>query len=212
MGPDSSNIYISYVTCKENGATLNDLLLTAYLRVLSRNAAGTPISIPCPVDLRKYINKENQARLGICNLTSNYYVRVKVEKDESFEGTLQKVSKQMSKQKQSLACLKGPILLNLVYHLLPRRMMQRLFFKLFTIPVVSYTNLGVIDNSRLRFEGAVVQGCYMTGAIKHVPYFQISFSSYDGMGTISCNLYGTNEDRKWIVRFLEEMAAELIEL
>ena len=53
---------------------------------------------------------------------------------------------------------------------------------------------------------------YLTGAIKQVPYFQIAVSTYEGVCTISSNLYGTENDKKNIEQFLFDMRKELKEL
>ena len=45
--------------------------------------------------------------------------------------------------------------------------------------------------------------------IKYTPYFQIAVSIYDDNCTLSCNLYGTPQDKKWIGCFLMEISEEL---
>lgn len=84
--------------------------------------------------------------------------------------------------------------------------------EVFTIPVVSYTNLGVIDKKQLNFDNIEISHIYLTGAIKHVPYFQIAVSTYNGVCTISSNLFGSENDKKNIIYFLNEMKKELKEL
>jgi len=193
---------------KSTGASVNDMLMAAYIRLLSRRSGNERIVIPCPVDLRKYITK-NQKH-GICNLTSNYFCDVTVGRDELFLDTLAKVSFQMKLQKDSSKCLKSVMMLEFVFRILPSRFLQRNFGKYFTIPVVSYTNLGVVDKQLLRFGNNGVTEVYLTGAIKYVPYFQIAVSTYDDCSTLTCNLHGTPGDRAWIEGFLEELAKELL--
>lgn len=53
---------------KEHDATVNDVILTAYMRVLYQ-LFGRTIIIPCAVDLRKYLPKRRVD--GICNLVTN---------------------------------------------------------------------------------------------------------------------------------------------
>lgn len=90
--------------------------------------------------------------------------------------------------------------------------MKKLFDKVFTIPVISYTNLGVIDKKQLNFDNIEINHIYLTGDIKHVPYFQIAVSTYGGICTISSNLFGSENDKKNIICFLIEMKKELKEL
>lgn len=193
-------------TGKENGATVNDVLLAAYGRVLCRNLERADLLIPCPVDLGKYLPTGTQR--GICNLTSNYMCSLSVKKDDPFKATLQQVSAQMAGQKGSADCLKPVRLLSALFRLLPFRTLQKTFNRAFTIPVISYTNLGILDDTRLRLYDAAVTGAFLTGAIKYVPYFQIAASTFRGTMTLSCNLYGTPSDRIQIERILEAVVNE----
>lgn len=194
------------LSAKKYGATVNDMLLAAYARALSRATGEKTLTIPCPVDLRKYLG-DGEAR--ICNLTSNLICEVEIGEDEPFEATLLKVTRCMAAQKDSTACLKGPLLYGLLYPFVSFRWLERNFSKLFTIPITSFTNLGVLDAKLLRFAGTSVTQAYMTAAIKRVPYFQITASTFEGCCTLTCNLYGTAQDRADIERFLEDMGNEL---
>lgn len=195
---------------KLNGATVNDIIITAYVRALYRKTGNERIVIPCPIDLRKYLSVEEEH--GICNLTSNYICDVIMDNNKSFADTLMDVSKQMKLQKSNNNCLKPVILLECFFNVLPFNLMKKLFDKVFTIPVVSYTNLGVIDKKQLNFDNIEISHIYLTGAIKHVPYFQIAVSTYNGVCTISSNLFGSENDKKNIIYFLNEMKKELKEL
>lgn len=195
---------------RQHNATVNDMLLTAYARVLSRKTNQKRIVIPCPVDLRKYLPKIGQQ--GICNLTSNYICDITIGENDSFSDSLRQTADQMRKQKQSRGSLKSVILLETIFHVLPFWLLQRVFRHLFTIPVLSYSNLGVIDGGKIKFEGSPIKDVFLTGAIKYVPYFQISVSTYEDVLTLSSNLHGTEQDRKSIAEFLQEMEEELCAL
>ncbi|EKQ56856.1 MULTISPECIES: condensation domain-containing protein [unclassified Clostridium] len=193
---------------KNKDVTVNDLIITAYMKVLHKRTGEERIIIPCPVDLRKYLypNQEH----GICNLTSNFICDVIIMKNDSFEDILIQVSKQIKEQKSNDNCLKPVIILELVFNLLPFAILHKVFNKFFTIPVTSFTNLGVIDKKQLRFNDAEITHTYITGAVKYVPYFQIAVSTYDNTCTLSCNLYGTPEDKICIEQFLMDMKNELL--
>lgn len=195
---------------KLNGATVNDIIITAYARALQRKTRNERIIIPCPIDLRKYISINQEH--GICNLTSNYICDVIIDKNSSFIDTLMEVSKQMNLQKSNDNCLKPVIMLGWIFNILPFNLMKRIFNKVFTIPVTSYTNFGVVDKKQLNFDNIKIKHMYLTGAIKNVPYFQIAVSTYDGACTLSSNLYGTENDKKNIECFLMEMKKELKKL
>lgn len=192
---------------KANGATLNDMVLAAYARTLFDETGNGAVVIPCPVDLRKYLKPEQKH--GLCNLTSNYICSLELHSQEPFLETVQRISEQMQRQKSSVYCLKPVWMLQLIFRLLPFKVLQNVFHRVFTIPVLSYTNLGIIESGRLLFDTPVVNA-YMTGAVKYVPYFQIAVSTFNGTLTLSCNLYGTPDDRKQINRFLGKIKSELL--
>lgn len=190
---------------KSHGATVNDMILSAYIRALHGETGQAEIEIPCPVDLRKYCR--GSLAPGLCNLTGNYSCRVSVGENESFADTLVKVSRRMQRQKESRYCLKGPFQLSILSHLLSKKQMRKLLPKLFTVPVVGYTNLGILDFQK-ELNGHITD-CFMTGAVKYVPYFQIAVSTFDGVCTLSCNMHGTPQDKRKIEGFLEAVAYEL---
>jgi NRPS condensation-like uncharacterized protein len=191
-------------------ATINDVLLAAYARALAKATGESRISLPCPVDLRKYLKVSDA--LSICNLTTNYVVAVDIANDTPFFDTLRVVSSQLAEQKTSNACLKSVLLVEFAFRWIPFCFMKRLFPQLFTIPVTSYTNLGLLDAECLRFGTASVTGGLLTGAVKYSPYFQISVSSFEQTLTLSCNLYGTASDCATADAMLESVISELTTL
>lgn len=193
---------------KKHGASVNDMIVTAYVRTLRKALGKDNIVIPCPVDLRKYVTCGK--KLGITNLTSNYICDVTICEKDTFKDTLMKVSGQMKAQKSGTNCLKPVMLLEFAFHALPFKTMQKVFHKVFTIPVISYTNFGIIDEKMLSFGCIPISDIYMTGAIKHVPYLQIAVSTFDDNCTLSCNLYGTSQDKIKIEELLENIKKEFI--
>lgn len=195
---------------KEMGASINDILLTAYIRVLHRVTRCGEITVPCPVDLRKYKSKNQQC--GICNLTSNYFCSVEIPIDETFEETLQKVSVQMRIQKESDTCLKGPMLFHIIFHTLAIQTVQKIFYKTSPVPVTSYTNLGIIDDAKFNFGNTTIDDAFISTAVKKAPYFQLSVSTYQGLCTLTSSFYGTENDRNIINDFLTQIKNELTSL
>lgn len=191
---------------KSSRASVNDMLLAAYIRALHKVTGCVNITVPCPVDLRKY--KKSGQTCGICNLTANYSCHVNMTADEPFGDTLRKVSDQMRAQKESDACLKGPMLYHMMFHLLPFGTVRKLFYKISPVPVTSYTNLGIISDEKFRFGDLAVEDAFISTAVKKVPYFQLSVSTYKGCCTMTSSLYGTEEDRKTVNNFFDMMENE----
>lgn len=191
---------------KDRGTTLNDLLIAAYGRAHHALTGCTECELPCPVDLRKYLAPD--ARCGVCNLTGSYVCRFSVRKKEPFDETLKKVASQLSEQKGSMNCLKGPMLLEFLFSVMPYPAVKKMFEKTFFIPVVSFTNLGILDADGLDF-GIPAADAYLTTAVKHPPFFQVSVSTFADCCTLSSNLCSTDRDRAVVERFLDRMMDEL---
>lgn len=192
---------------KINQVSINDLLLTAYARAARRMSGCKTVTVPCPVDLRKY-KKPNQI-CGICNLTGNYTCRVSISERDSFSTTLNEVSRQMQKKKGSVSCLKGPMLYHILFHLVPFRAMQKLFYRISPVPVTSYTNLGILEQTKFGFGNLGIEDAFLSTAVKSAPYFQVSVSTYCDCCTLTSSIYGTDEDRKTVALFLRRMTDEL---
>lgn len=196
-------------SAKNRNTTVNDALLTAYIRVLRRELGLNSITVPCPVDLRKYL--PDSCKYGITNLTSNYICQIDFKEDETFEETLKKVSSQMKQQKSDKRCLKGILLLDIIFHMLPFPVLQRIFPKIFTIPVVSYSNLGILDGGRLRFGTAAAQDVHMAAAVKKVPYFQLTVFTFEDCCCLNCNLYAAERDKKKMEQILNQVGQEMLD-
>ena len=192
---------------KRRGATLNDLLLAAYFRAHHALTGCPRLVLPCPVDARKYLPENSNC--GVCNLTSSFMVRLSVRDEDPFDETLRAVSEQMSAQKNSTACLKGPLLLDDLFRVLPYSATRRMFFKTFYIPIISYTNIGVLKPELLRFGRSETTDAYLTTAVKKAPFFQVSVSSFAGRCTLSSNMEGTPQNRQTVEQFYDRMLAEL---
>lgn len=191
---------------KSNHASVNDMLLTGYIRALHQIIGCNDITVPCPVDLRKYRNGNQTC--GFCNLTSNYICHVDMAPGGSFDETLYQVSAQMRTQKESDVCLKGPMLYHMMFHILPFGAVRKLFYKLSPVPVTSYTNLGILDSVQLHFGSLTIDDAFISTAVKNTPYFQLSISTFRGRCTMTSSLHGTEEDGKTVNKLFEYIIKE----
>lgn len=209
---DASSLAAATAAAKLAGATVNDLLLAAYARALHKRAGCADVILPCPVDLRRFGHPGQS--FGICNLTSNYFCHLAIRDDEGFGEVLSDVAGQMGEQKKSLGCLKGPLLFHAIARVLPQKALRRVFFASAGVPVVSYTNLGILDEERLTFGSLETRGALIATATKRPPSFQLSASTFRGACTLTSCLYADESDlavaegvlgdvRDEIVRFSE---------
>lgn len=194
------------VYVKKHDATVNDLFLSAYIRSLA-TMFGRAVPIPCTVDLRKYLVGHKAE--GICNLCTNLFCDIGPETGATFEQTLDKVKRSMEREKESTSCLKSMTLLEKVFDILPYKTAKRMVDNHFSNAPIAFTNIGVLDQSRLIFGKTQMTEAYMTGSIKYAPYFQVAVSTYDDLAMLSVNLYGTGSDRNKVSLFLDDIVYEL---
>ena len=185
---------------KINNATINDALLSAYIRALYKVLKINRIALPCPVNLRRFIL--NGKSEGICNLTSNMICEIAYEIGETYEETLLKVKKSMDSEKDDFACLKGPLVLEIAFSLLPYKKAKQIISKSFNNPPIAMTNIGIIDKNKLVFDGLNIKDTFICGSIKYKPYFQIAVTTFDNEITLSVNFCGTERDKIKINEFL----------
>ena len=194
------------VFAKQYGATVNDLIVAAYLRVLYQ-LYGRTIVISSTVDLRKYLPDRRAG--GICNLCTNLTCNIGSEIGSTFAQTLIKVKQVMDKEKSDITCVKSVYLMERAFDVLPDKLAIRLLEKNFSNPFIAFTNIGILDKSKLTFGNIKVTDAYMTGSIKYSPYFQLAISTFDDVAALSVNLYGTQADRNKIALFLDKLETEL---
>ncbi|MGN1450927.1 MAG: hypothetical protein ACI4XQ_02415, partial [Eubacteriales bacterium] len=166
---------------KKQGATLNDVFLTAYARALGKLYGLKKINIPCTVDLRKYA----KAGTGIANLTGTYSLNIKVKDGAGFGETLYDASAAMQKQKKTKNDIAGPMLLVSKYGKSTLEQFLRLYGGMETSAFADYTNLGVLDDEQLVFEGAEVKNAVGYSGVNNAPNFQIAVSSFKGETTVT---------------------------
>ena len=194
---------------KPIGATVNDILFAALFRSLYKTMPENKITtLPCPIDLRKYYLPKD-FKTGICNLNSFITCSITSSLDDSFTETLAKVKQAMDLQKKSSISLKGTILMEQIFQTMEYEEAYNLIAKSFSNPLISLTNIGIIDDQKLHFEGAEITETFISGSIKFKPYFQIGTTTFKDEMTLTVNLYGTVEDELKIKNFLMIMDNEL---
>ncbi|MDR3326639.1 MAG: hypothetical protein LBT04_00635 [Prevotellaceae bacterium] len=194
------------VFAKEKGATLNDMIMTAFARVFCVKTGTDKIMLPSTMNLRKYIPS---GKYGIANLSTNCMCNISIQENDLFADTLKQVSEQMQQHKSNKNILKSVMLWNLAVHILPFRFLKRHYTQIVKLPVVSFTNLGIVNNELLNFKDALIENVYLTASIKSSPFFQLTASTYNDNCTLSCNIYGADCDKKWVECFLDDVRSEL---
>ena len=196
---------------KAKGATLNDVVLTAYYRCLFQRLAlrpGTELRIPVMVDMRRHIEKSRKLK-SLTNLSSTVSTHLDLRPGEHFEETLHRVKSIMDLKKGANLGLNALIKVGFIYRYLSDRIANRIARSMLRNPLISMTNMHVLDSSQMSFGDLLPRDAFMCGSIKYKPHFQLAASSYEGELTLSVNLSGSAGDRDCILSFLAQVDAEL---
>ena len=194
--------------CKSNHVTVNDVLLTTYFRALSGilKLNGDKLSIPFMIDMRKYA--AGSCEDALTNLSSTAILSAAITPKESFQETLKRISADMAEKKSSYLGINTFLKLNV--GLLRSKLGYRILERSLKNPKIGITNIGIIDEERLRFEGSTVEHAYIFGSVKYRPYFQMAASTYKEAMTFCVALYGDAQDKITVSQFFECMDKELI--
>lgn len=187
------------------GVTLNDAFLAAYAQVAAGLLGAERLVLPCPADLRRLL--PGPAGLTVANLTGMY--RVAVEPAPSFPTTLERVHGEMCRQKARRSCCAGLPLLRRAARVLPPGPLRGLIRRFYRLSPVSYSNLGEIDAARLRFDGCAVRACFLSGACRTAPDFQLTVSTFQGTCTLSSALTASRSGLTQGRNVLESVRREL---
>lgn len=197
---------------KKLGFTINDLVVASFYRAIYKVAditEGQCLGVPCMVDLRKYLaNGESQ---GATNLTSMVVCNIGSDIGNEMLDTLGKVKIAMTKLKNDYPGLHGLPLLRGVFKYAPYMLAKFLIGTFFKNPLLGISNIGIIDEKAVMFNGKKPEYLYWTGSIKYPPYYQLALTTYLNQITFSTAVYGTKNDRIMIKRLFRYIANEIEE-
>lgn len=192
-------------SAKKQGATLNDVFLTAYARTLGKLYGLRRINIPCTVDLRKYA----KSKTGIANLTGTYNLNIKLKENAAFGETLTDASAIMQKQKKTKNDIAGPMLLVSKYEKSSLEQFLKLYGSMNTSASADYTNLGILDAKKLVFNGAILKNAIGYSGLNKAPFFQIAVSSFMGETTITSLVRCGKEEKEKVGLILDTIVKEI---
>ncbi|MCR4683127.1 MAG: hypothetical protein K5647_07295 [Clostridiales bacterium] len=198
---------------KRHGATVNDMLLTAYFEAVYRIAFFDPsdsLSISCAVDLRRHMKDDSGH--GVTNQTAWMQCRVPRRGKDIFE-TLEFVKESSNSfKKDRFMGLHGLPLLSLGYQILPLAASEEIIKAGYANPLIALSNIGILDEKALSLEGNTPTDGFMSGAVKYKPFALLSATSLRRELTLSMCVRGNEEDKRIVERFFdyfEESVAQL---
>lgn len=206
---------------KERGATINDLILTAFYRAmfkLTKPPYGVPMDIGLTIDLRRYL-PENKAG-AIRNLSGGIVLRIARIMGEPFEGTLSRVVALMNRKKShnpGYQCATGAERMEmfsfqmfLAYSKFLSKVSGVLSqYSFFCSPGLS--NVGIISKSLIKFGENVVTDAYIIPPVILAPGLMIVASSYNGILTFAIGYYKGSINSRHLEKLLNKIKSELIE-
>ena len=194
---------------KENNVTINDIFLAAFYRAVARQFpdGAEQLTIPFMIDLRRLLPERDPSALS--NLTSTIRLSLENNPDESADETVQRVSRKVRAQLKHMDVMNGYLFLLIFFRLMPYPLFRRLIDRLFHSFPIAFSNLGILDEGRLRFGDMGLKDCFMTGSIKNKPCFWMAMSSFSGRITMTVNLVGADADRLYTERFLKNVEQQL---
>ena len=123
---------------------------------------------------------------------------------------LKQVQIEMALQKAHCRCLEGIPALNHAAQHFPPALVTQMIQAIYRLSPVSYTNLGVLDHEKLSFRGCGTQSCFLTGAYRQAPDFQLTVSTFQNICTLNCTLRGSPDDRETGQHMLRQTAGEIL--
>jgi NRPS condensation-like uncharacterized protein len=195
---------------KRNNATINDIVLTAFIRSFattnSRNHyAAKPVIVP--VDLRKYVKPG--ADISICSLTGSLVCNIGRLAGETFSDTLRKVREEMNKKKDAHAEMNRILQISVLSKFMPYNKLKEQLMNVKMPPIPLVTNVGIIDEADINFNNIVVEYAYVTGAISLKDYFSMAYSTFHKAITFTIGFAGGEEQHQKVVEFLNKLKTEL---
>lgn len=195
---------------KKHGATINDMLLTAYFYSLY-DLAGFNVyegfSISCAIDLRRHI--KNSDENGITNHTAWMQCKVPQRGKDIFE-TLEYVIRCSNEFKHDrFMGLHGLPLLNFGYKILPHAASEEIIKIGYANPLLAMSNIGILEVDKLALSGHEPYDGFMSGAVKYKPFALLSATSMRKELTLSMCVRGNEEDEKIVEKFFDLMVQNI---
>ena len=198
---------------KKHGATINDMLLTAYFYALYELANFSPyesVSISCAIDLRRHM--KNTDDNGITNQTA--WMQCKIpERGQNIFTTLEYVVRSSNQFKADrFMGLHGLPLLSLGYKILPHAASEEIIKIGYSNPLLAMSNIGILEVDKLALCGNEPTDGFMSGAVKYKPYALLSATSVRKELTLSMCVRGNEEDKRIVKHFFDliEKSIELL--
>ncbi|SEP41067.1 condensation domain-containing protein [Propionispora vibrioides] len=204
---------------RNNDATVNDVLLTAFIRVVSKIAKiqNKTIAFNFTVDLRRYL--PDRTSKTICNLSVIQDITVNHDPTESFDETLSRLVMETKKIMRNYPGIKSAYSLELAHEKMSifknvgmRFQQRQKYFSSTGLCIPTLSNVGIIADETTKFGLLKIDECYMVGPAVFSPGFAIIASTYDNTLTLTVNSFQSTMPKAMIEQFMNSMCNELSSL
>ena len=194
---------------KAEGATVNDLLLTACYRAYAKTTGRDgAMSISAMMDLRNHCKDGVSA--GLSNMSGGLGTSLEIQFENSFSCDLQNISEQTRKTKNNpLAGLDGMPFLHAATKTLPMWLLLQAADIVYSSMSLSMTNLGNIDCDLLIMNGMKPTEGILGGPLKRKPSVQVGVASFDGTAELTILGDFVPEDLESLQQFLDGIRTEV---
>jgi len=194
---------------KAQNVGISEAILAAYAKALQVLTGHTTVTLPCPIDLRRFTPDEDGI-IQVANLTVNVFLTIKVDIDAPFTTLVQQVHDLLAVERTRVAFLYRLSNLQKMNHTMPIKMLRKMTTRWLPQPALRYTNFGVVDQQQLQFHGLTVVNCVFSGAFHCSPAMEIAASTFAGTCTLSFNSTGSERDYQLSMKILENIQAQLL--
>ena len=197
---------------KAEGATANDLLLTAVYRAYAAQPyveETAPMSVMSMMDLRRHCDDGESD--GLANMSGTFPTKLMEGVKGSFSDTLAEVAAQTQTIKDDpLAGMDGMPLIHGAVRTMPMKLLLLVAGKIYGSFSLGLTNLGNIECKTLAMGETVPTEGMFGGPLKKKPGMQVSAASFDGACSLCIVGQYTAEDRALLQTFLDKIAVEIL--
>ena len=201
---------------KAHGATINDIILTAFFRALFnmiKPESDAPMEIQFTVDLRRYLPEGE--KIAISNLSGIESLRLSEIKCEPFVVTLERVVFIMKSIKTRFLGIKSALACELMAGMdfrevlgMNKKEWERSLASGKSSPML--TNLGVISPYPLFFGETAAEDAYLVTPAFHAPAFMLGASTYQEILTLTAGYYEPGIRKENVDCLLDLVAGGLI--
>lgn len=196
---------------KQYGASVNDLLLTAFYRAVAKQLTlpeGTAMGIQSAMDLRRHVPGGDS--FGVCNLSGSMSTSLETGVIGSFADTLKTVVIQTTQIKEDkLAGMYDFPMMSQVFRLLPFTAVEALGAKVYGSATMALTNLGALKAENLTAGDLVPTDAIFGAHLKQKPALQIAAIGLNGTITLCSATCCTDTDEQAIRELYALIKTEL---